>query len=337
MVPALIRALGAALLATAMVACPTVEPAFEYPLDDLLRIDQLQAIGTHNSYHLAPDDDTVQEWQYSHATLGEQLGPQGVRQFELDVWWDDERGALQVRHVLLLDEGTTCDLLADCLGELRAWSDAHPAHHPLFLLMEVKDGFDPGRAEFYLAELERVLEEAWPVDRLVTPADVQGDRSTLREAVATDGWPTLGQGRGKLVVQLHDGGARADFYSDGGTDLRHRLMFVDVAPEHDLAAFAALNDPAGDFERIVAAVEAGVIVRTRADAGRVDFEDGDTSRRDAALESGAHLVSTDHPVADPETGYLVGIPGGTPSACNPRTAPTECAAEAIENPDFLDD
>jgi hypothetical protein len=223
------------------------------------------------------------------------------------------------------------------LGELKAWSDAHPAHHPLFLLLETKDGFDEDRAAFFVDELEGTLEDAWPRDRLVTPADVQGDYSSLLDAVSTDGWPSLATGRGKLVIQLHDGGGLLDFYSNGGTDLRHRLMFADVDPAHDLAAFVTMNDPIGDLERISEAVGSGVIVRTRADADRTDFEDGDTTRLDAALESGAHLLSTDHPIPDPETGYQVAVPGGTPSGCNPLSAPAECAPADIENPDFLDD
>ena len=330
------RLLAAGALAT-LLGCPATEPAFDYPLDDVLRIDQLQAVGTHNSYHLAPDSDAVEEWLYSHAPLTEQLDQQGVRQFELDTWWGAESGLFEVKHVLLLDEGTTCDLLSDCLGELKAWSDDHPAHHPLFVLLETKDGFDPDRAAFFVDELEATLEEAWPRDRMVTPADVQGDHSTLLEAVSTNGWPTLGIGRGKLIVQLHDGGALADFYSDGSTDLRHRLMFTDVDPGDDLAAFVAINDPLGDQDRISEAVRSGVIVRTRADADRTDFEGGDTSRRDAAMASGAQLLSTDHPIVDEETGYQVTIPGGAPSGCNPLTAPADCTAEDIENPAFLVD
>ena len=334
---ALISRAVALLLAAPLLGCPGSEPAFDYPLDDTLRVHQLRAIGTHNSYHLAPDDDTVEEWNYSHADLPTQLNDQGVRQFELDTWWGAESGLFEVKHVLLLDEGTTCDLLTDCLGELKAWSDAHPAHHPLFLLLETKDGFDPDRAGFFVDQLEGTLEAAWPQERLITPADVQGDHSTLLEAVDTDGWPTLAEGRGKLVVQLHDGGDLADYYSDGSTDLRHRLMFTDVDPQHDLAAFVAMNDPLADLERISDAVRSGVIVRTRADAGRSDFEDGDTARREAALESGAHLLSSDHPTPDPATGYQVSIPGGTPSGCNPLTAPADCAPEDIENPAFLED
>jgi hypothetical protein len=49
-----------------------------------LRLNQLQAIGSHNSYHLAPPagvlgvigkfrKDAVDAWNYSHPRLGEQL------------------------------------------------------------------------------------------------------------------------------------------------------------------------------------------------------------------------------------------------------------------------
>jgi hypothetical protein len=325
----------ALLLALAVASGCEAAPSWEYPLDDLLRIDQLRAVGTHNSYHLAPDSDAVEEWNYSHAPLQTQLSAQGVRQFELDVWFDEEARVFEVVHVPLLDDGTTCALLVDCLEELRAWSDAHPAHHPLFVLIEPKDGFDEAVAEARLTELEAEVRATWPPERIVTPADVQGDHSTLREALESDGWPTLGEGRSKLVLQLHDSGELADFYSEGGTRLDHRLMFTGVAPEHPLAAFVAINDPIADADRIADAVDAGIIVRTRADSSRADFEGGDTARRDAALASGAHLLSTDHPIPDAETGYSVTIPGGAPSGCNPRSAPGDCSSTDIEDPDFL--
>ena len=64
-------------------------------------------------------------------------------------------------------------------------------------------------------------------------------------------------------------------------------------------------------------------------------EDGDTSRLDLALSSGAHCISTDFPEPDEETGYVAAIPGGEPVGCNPRTAPAECTAEALEDPAFM--
>lgn len=51
-------------------------------------------------------------------------------------------------------------------------------------------------------------------------------------------------------------------------------------------------------------VREGYIVRTRADSGLRQGAENDTARRDAALASGAHIVSTDFPPgeAHPETG-----------------------------------
>ncbi|HEV3137308.1 MAG TPA: Ca2+-dependent phosphoinositide-specific phospholipase C, partial [Pirellulales bacterium] len=73
-----------------------------------LRINQLQFIGTHNSYHVrAPSKSgrEVREWNYSHAPLDVQLD-RGVRSFELDL--HDRDGVFEVFHVPILDEGTTC-------------------------------------------------------------------------------------------------------------------------------------------------------------------------------------------------------------------------------------
>jgi len=72
------------------------------------------------------------------------------------------------------------------------------------------------------------------------------------------------------------------------------------------------NDPLVDPARISSRVEAGYIVRTRADADTVQARTGETAQREAALESGAQYVSTDYPVPDPDfgTGYFVAIPDG---------------------------
>ena len=64
-----------------LVACG---PAF--PLDDVLRANHVQVVGTHNSYHVMTAD--IPQWRYTHAPLDEQIAEQGVRQFELDAYWD---------------------------------------------------------------------------------------------------------------------------------------------------------------------------------------------------------------------------------------------------------
>ena len=52
---------------------------------------------------------------------------------------------------------------------------------------------------------------------------------------------------------------------------------------------------------------AGFFIRTRADAGLNVAAPGQPARRDAALASGAHILSTDFPAGEPhaELGYVV--------------------------------
>lgn len=66
----------------------------------------------------------------------------------------------------------------------------------------------------------------------------------------------------------------------------------------------------------------GHLVRTRTDTPTVDARTGVTTRRDAAIGSGAQYLSTDYYVADSSfgTGYFVEVP----PACNPITAPADC-------------
>ena len=101
-------------------------------------------------------------------------------------------------------------------------------------------------------------------------------------------------------------------------------MFANVPEDHPAAAFLILNDPVGQAARIREAVEAGYIVRTRADADTREARTGDMTRRDAAFATGAQFVSTDYYRADPrfKTGYEVRFEGGTTLRCNPVRRPT---------------
>jgi hypothetical protein len=68
-----------------------------------LRLNQIQVIGTHNSYHVAPapavmgivalaGKERAAGLEYSHRPLREQLQHLGIRQIELDVFADPEGG-----------------------------------------------------------------------------------------------------------------------------------------------------------------------------------------------------------------------------------------------------
>lgn len=141
--------------------------------NDGIRINQVQVVATHNSYHrennltekgfferLIPNPEN---YYYSHATPWDQLEYQAVRGFEFDVWADSEggryakplirrltRGELptsplmlkpgaKVFHVSDLDVRSTCYTIVDCLTQVKEWSDAHQDHVPIPIMIEFKN------------------------------------------------------------------------------------------------------------------------------------------------------------------------------------------------------
>lgn len=316
---------------------PRVDASFDrlegdvrHPLDDVLRLNHLQAEGTHNSYHLRPAERTIDEWSYDHAPLGEQLAAQGVRKVELDVHWDPWAQRHRVYHLDSIDARSTCDLFLDCLVALRRFSDAHPGHHPIFVQIEPK-GARHGLSFGALADaLDAEIRAVFPPELLITPDLVRGEAATLAEALAANGWPTLGEVRGRALFFLDCGRDDCVEYAGGG--LEGRVAFVDSRPGDAFAAVRVMNTPSDDVR---AAVAAGFLVRTRAismpEALRADRATLQ-AELDAALASGAHMISTDVPVPRDDVALHVEMPGGTPSRCNPITAPAECAPEAIEDP-----
>ena len=335
-----------------------------------VRLNEVQVLASHNSYHVEPEPTLfsallgflgaeAEGFEYTHRPLAEQLDA-GVRAIELDVFADDPTGGryaapvlgpllglapvdpafaapgLKVFHVQEVDYRSTCTQLTDCLGQVRAWSDAHPGHLPITIQIEAKDGTIPdpglgfvtplpwGQATF--AELEAEIRSVFPADRVLAPADVRGRSASLRDAVLDGRWPRLDAARGQVLFVLDDKGAKRDAYRAEVPDLADRSIFVDVPETDPDAAITVVNDPLGDADRIRALVEAGFIVRTRADADTVQARSGDTTQRDAALASGAQYVSTDYVWPDDRfgTGYVVDLPGDTAARCNPVSAPSRC-------------
>lgn len=285
-------------------------------LDDTLTLDRIQAVGTHNSYHI--DTSDFPPWDYDHRPLDEQLDL-GVRQFELDLY--DVDGVIEVLHVPGLDAGTTCETLAECVQTQADWSAAHPDHVPFVTLIEPKSSnLD---AAFYDA-LDAILREAWG-EALFEPSELLGEHADLPTALATDGWPTFATHRGTGIYVLHARNPDRDVYLQAG--LETRAMFPDGYGDLDApwAAIHSMNDPADP--RIAEVLAAGHLVRTRTDSDVVEPAAGDTTRRDTAIASGAHFLSTDFPEPHPETGYVVDL-GGV--VCNPVTAGDGCDPDRIE-------
>ena len=239
----------------------------------------------------------------------------------------------KVMHVQDVDYRSVCQPFKACLEEVRSWSHAHPDHVPLFILVEPKDTalklklplptvkpepFD--RAAF--DALDQEILSVFPRNEIITPDDVRGTHPTLNDAVTLHGWPTLAQTRGKVVFLL-DPIRMAAIYREGHPSLAGRVLFTNSKAGEPDGAFIEVNDP--DVAQIGKLVHKGYLIRTRTDDGTVEARDNDTRRRDTALASGAQIISTDYPGAEPaSTGFKVELPGGLPARCNPVNAPAAC-------------
>jgi hypothetical protein len=333
-------ALGAITAAVMVVAAVTAgsPSAGANRLDDELRLNQVQVLATHNSYHIQQDVPIASPptQQYTHPPLDQQLDL-GVRGFEIDVV-NSPDGQFPVVHTPVIDATSNCTPLAQCLQVTRTWSRAHPGHVPIFILVSPEDDpidfvIDPQLRPFDAAGLDQLdaLVRSTLGRQLITPDSVRGKAKTLRAAVTGRGWPTLGKTRGKIMVILNTGGPVRDVFRQGHPSLEGRAMFVTSGERAASAAVIKLDTP--DEPRIQQLVRDGFIVRTRADADLVEARANDVTRRDLSLRSGAQIVSTDFEVAVPAIGgYVVQIPGGTPARCDPLNAPKNCRPSDVENP-----
>lgn len=343
-------------------------------MDENLRANDLLSIGTHNSYKGAiPDTEMTQLRErsmraatvldYSHPELGKQLD-NGARQLELDVYYDPEGGrfadplaprsagqgidpalaaelakpGFKVMHIPDFDFRSTCIRFVACLQAIKTWSDAHPDHIPIAILINAKDDSPLGTKGAQIAKFDTAAFDALDAEvasvfgdsDLITPDQVQGKRKTLREGVLAGGWPKLRDARGRVFFALDESPKKVALYRGERRSLEGRRMFVNIEESSPAAAYITLNEPVQDAQRIRAAVEAGFMVRTRADADTLEARDGKTARRDAALASGAQYVSTDYMQADARLGgYSVSLPDGATTVCNPVRAQKKCGSNAV--------
>jgi hypothetical protein len=105
------RLKGSLLLLTALAGCP--DPLRAQNVEEL-RLNQLQMLGSHNSYRLSthppllallakisgflPGGLDARGWDYSHEPLPAQLSDYGVRSVELDVYLDTKGGLFANRQ-----------------------------------------------------------------------------------------------------------------------------------------------------------------------------------------------------------------------------------------------
>jgi hypothetical protein len=372
------------LAAVLLAATAGAQVGYSAPDSDAqVRINQIQIIGSHNSYHAgllpgmraylgAKKPDALRGLDYAHQPLNKQFDG-GVRQIELDIFADSKGGrythpagpaleqaagvpvdpddqnfsgassdvmmkpGFKVMHVQDLDQHSNCQPLTACLTIVREWSKAHPQHLPIFVLVETKQGKpldiphattpEPFTAPTF-DELDSEIRSVFSPDEMITPDDMRGNYATPNQAARAGAWPTLATARGKVVF-LMDQRSVGPLYLEGHANLRGRVLFTNAAPGQPDAAFTEEND--GTEQEIAALVGQGYLVRTRTDADTKEGRSGSTVRRDHAMASGAQILSTDYPKAEPAqwTGYSVSFAGGAMARCNPVARNAACSDAAL--------
>lgn len=320
---------------------------------DAPRVNAMRVLGSHNSYRPALDPAALAHQrqvmgerstgvEYGHPPIAAQLDL-GLRQLEFDPYADSAGGlyagpyaqdpaklaimrrpGAKVLHAPVVDARTLCLTLADCFGQVAAWSRAHPDHALIVLFVNVKEEpFNtpaipnpPLFSEADLAGIDADAAAAFGRDHLLTPDDVRGGAATLREAVTTGGWPTQASARGKVLLVLDSNPRIAQAYRLGHPSLKGRVMFGFYDPAEPEAAVFNIQDPKAEEARIKALVAQGFLVRTRSDADTREARAHDQTRLQAALRSGAQVISSDYYPGAPDPlnlGFVVTAPWFTPS------------------------
>jgi hypothetical protein len=363
-----------------------------------IRINQIQVVGTHNSYAEPVDPQVLdlvtpiirnlmnkydssmsseqkakfQEYHpngmdfqdalnYKHPDLVQQLNA-NLRGLELDVYYDPdgnrfnhpasyrvlqgkgvkdlaphnmkglEKPGFKVLHMADIDFRSHYPTLKDALTELRQWSDQHPQHTTIFIMVEAKDsGFpifpDPTKVLPFTQkaydELDAEIIKYLGKDKIITPKEIQGQFATLREAVTHNNWPKVQDSKGKFIFMLLPGSAGTlstknnPYLIDGS--LEKRLMFMESEPDDSFAAFILRDNAIVRQQEIQAMVKQGFMVRTRADIETYEAKVNDLTRSKSAFSSGSQVISTDffRPGNTYGTSYFVQPPQDKDYMINP--------------------
>ena len=148
-------------------------------MDANLRMDQMQVVGTAQSYKQRPNSALMglirmggkkdaEALDFAMPAIDAQLDAD-VRALSFDVAYDPQGGAykspagasmamdllpsdyrkamaapgFKVIHVLDVDYQSSCLALADCLKQVAAWSSAHPRHLPIVIALKTNDTRTP--------------------------------------------------------------------------------------------------------------------------------------------------------------------------------------------------
>lgn len=345
------------LLILALLTCPI----------HAQRLNDTQVIGSHNSYKSSMplpileylrkvNPAAAASLEYDHLPLSQQLDL-GLRNLELDVFHDPQGGryakpkglsmlpdpesydpkgellepGLKLFHVQDLDFQSHHLLFKNALLELKNWSNQHPDHHPVFVLINAKDGAVPmtisplsftGTA---LDSIDLEVRTHLGMDKLITPDLVRGTYGSLEAAVLAGNWPNLDAVRGKFLFVLDESEEKIRRYLTQKPELKNAVLFVNLKEGNPEAGFRIINDPITNETYIQDLVRKGYIIRTRADSDTKEARSGDYTKFEKAKASGAQVISTDYYIPSRlfPSEYSVSFGNGSFERQNPVLNPTK--------------
>ncbi|MBV1905566.1 MAG: phosphatidylinositol-specific phospholipase C1-like protein [Pseudomonadales bacterium] len=300
---------------------------------ETLRFNEIQVIGSHNSYKQAIDAPLLdmisksnpalaESLAYSHPALETQLDL-GLRALELEVYHDPQgrlfaspmglsmvedvaefdplrvmnKPGFKVLHAQDIDFRSNCLSLTICLERLRAWSDQHAGHLPIVVSLKAKEQVidQPG---FVLPVQYDVA--AWNALDAEILAVLEGKLILPSEIQGeAENINTVITGTGWPSLSTLQG--RFLFVLDENpeknlrylAERKNAVLFTNMPEGSPNSAVRFINNPVEQFELIQALVKQGYLVRTLADADTREARSGDTQRLEAAWASGAQFISTD--------------------------------------------
>jgi hypothetical protein len=322
------------------------------------RLNQIQAIGSHNSYHLAPPaavlgtigkfrTDAAEAWDYSHPPLSRQLSEAGIRQIELDIFVDTLGGRFA---------DPLAPKLANLTGaKLPPFDPGGALAKPGFKILHVPDidcWSNTPTLDLALAELA-----AWSADHpdhlpvmilleckdaAHPPLPTKPEPFTRERLLELDAAILKGIPREKLLLP--------DDVRDGAASLREAITTIGwptLAATRGKLLFALDNTGAIRYRYLEEnpALEGRVLFVSAPDAAHPaagwfkrndpmrEFDDiqrlvklgflvrtrADAGQKERAFASGAQWISTDHFAADLPAAARVAFPEGAMVRPNPLT------------------
>lgn len=279
-----------------------------------VKFNEVAFIGTHNSYKSGATEQYKKLYQsidvltfglvsevtatFEADTLTQQL-ELGVRNLEIDIETvvKGDEISFAVSHMPYLDNVSSCYDLAGALEEIALWSQNNPGHLPVTVIIEPKRALLPvdGMKFFnleYANALDDLVRDVLGSD-LLTPAEMMGAYSSFKEMRENDGWLSLGDTMGKVMVLLHDCSATTNFIKQDET-IKSRAMFPMLRYEdrnESYTSFILDNEPSVAVRHKEENIDqCNLIVRTRADS----FPSYSDERYELTRSCYSQIISSDY-------------------------------------------